>query len=366
MAVKAMLKTCFSSMAFLVAAALLEGCGVRAAPDARTEPPLVRLAQVGQPIPALMSFSGIVSAKVQSDLGFRVAGKVTARLVDTGQAVRRGQPLMQIDRTNFALATLAQAAAVDAARARATQARADEARYRDLVAAGAVSAMTYDQAKASADAAEALLAAAEAQVKVTQNETGYSVLMADADGIVVQALAEPGQVVAAGQTVVRLAHDGPREATVYLPETLRPSIGSRAKAVVFGTQVQSGATLRQLSHSADALTRTFDARYVLDESAGSVPLGATVTLLIPAGEKTALLQIPLSALFDDGRGPGVWILNASASTVAWHAVEVTSVSEETAAVADGIKPGESFVALGAHQLHEGEKVRVTLLADNAP
>lgn len=347
------------------AALLLTACGVQAAPDARLEPPLVRIATVGSPQPRDDSFTGIVSARVQSDLGFRLPGKVVERMVDTGQRVKRNQPLMRIDRTNYALAITVQGAAVDAARARALEASADEVRYRDLVAAGAIAAITYDQSKSAADAAKAALAAAQAQAKVAENEAGYTLLVADADGIVLQTLAEPGQVVSAGQTVVRLAHQGPREATINLPETLRPAIGSTVRASVFGSDAQATATLRQLSHAADPLTRTFDARYVLDESAGTVPLGATVTIHVPSARDTSEFEVPLSALFDNGNGPGVWKLDRTASTVAWQAVNIGSIGEESASITSGLKPGDRFVALGAHQLHQGERIRTAMLLGSA-
>ncbi|MEC3909163.1 efflux RND transporter periplasmic adaptor subunit [Sphingobium sp. CR2-8] len=199
----------------------LAGCD-RAESDPRTQPPLVRVATSSLASAATREFTGIVAARVQSDLGFRVGGKVIERLVDAGQVVRRGQPLMRIDLTDLALATRASQGTVEAARARALQTAADEKRYRDLVGAGAVSASAYDQAKAAADLARAQLTAAQAQANVTRNETNYGVLLADADGTVVETLAEPGQVVAAGQTVVRVARSGPREALVQLPETVRP------------------------------------------------------------------------------------------------------------------------------------------------
>jgi RND family efflux transporter MFP subunit len=361
--------TCLRLVSLLISvgstALVLTACGAKASPDARVEPPLVRIATVGAARPPDESFTGIVSARVQSDLGFRVPGKIVERMVDTGQRVKRNQALMRIDPTDYALAITAQAAAVDAARARAVQTSADEARYRDLVSAGAIAAITYDQSKSAADAAQATLAAAQAQLHVAENEAGYALLVADADGIVLQTLAEPGQVVSAGQTVVRLVHQGPREATIDLPETLRPAIGSTARAIVFGSDVQATATLRQLSHAADPLTRTFDARYVLDESAGTVPLGATVTIQVPNTRATAALEVPLSALFDNGSGPGVWKLDRLASTVAWHAVTVGGIGEESATITSGLEPGDSFVALGAHQLHQGEKIRTAALLGSA-
>jgi RND family efflux transporter MFP subunit len=357
---------CFPrALSFVLFTLLLCACGHEAPVDARLQTRLVRVAQVGNATAPERSYTGVISARVQSDLGFRIPGKITERLVDTGQLVKRGQPLMRIDRTDYALAILAQTGSVDAARARAVQTSADEARYRDLVSAGAISAITYDQSKAAADAAKAQLEAAEAQVKVSQNQAGYSTLLADDDGVVVQTLAEPGQVVAAGQTVVRLAHAGPREATINLPETLRPTIGSVSVATVFGTDKRGGAKLRQLSHAADPTTRTFEARYVLDESFAQVPLGTTVTIHVADQTSVNSVQIPLSAILDNGQGPGVWIIDPQASTVSWHRVTLGSVGEETVGVTSGLSPTDRFVSLGAHQLNQGEKVRIAALPGSA-
>src|SRR6185436_8222871 len=163
--------------------------------------PLVRVVAVKKTTSSERSFTGVVAARVQSDLGFRVSGKVLERLVDAGQSVKRDQPLMRIDPVDLKLAMRAQAESVAAARAFARQTAEDEARYRDLVAGGAVSASAYDKVKAAAESARAQLNAAEAQADVSRNEASYAVLSADADGVVVDTLAEPGQVVAAGQVV---------------------------------------------------------------------------------------------------------------------------------------------------------------------
>ncbi len=341
-----------------VGSLLLAGCG-RSEADPRIEPPLVRTATLGTPEAAERGYSGIISARVQSDLGFRVPGKVTERLVDTGQTVHKGQPLMRIDRTDLALASTASAGTVEAARARAVQTAADEKRFRDLVSAGAISASAYDQAKAAADAAEAQLRAAVAQAGVTRNEAGYSVLVADADGVVVATLAEPGQVVTAGQAVVRLAHAGPREASINLPETLRPAIGSAARASIFESGIAGTARLRQLSDAADPTTRTFEARYVLEGPAAAAPLGATVSIHVPVSGQATATRVPLSAVYDKGQGPGIWTVAGSPQPkVHWTPVTLADIGDEDAALTGGLRLGERFVALGAHMLHEGEAVRL--------
>lgn len=339
----------------------LAACGGKTQPDPRSEAPLVRAATVQGANSASRSFTGIVAARVQSDLGFRVSGKVLERLVDTGQTVKRGQPLMRIDPVDLKLAVNAQQQAAAAARAQAKQTAADETRYRNLLGTGAISASAYDQAKAAADAARAQLRAAEAQAEVARNASGYAELMADGDGIVMETLAEPGQVVSAGQAVVRVAHAGPREAVIQLPETLRPAIGSAGRATLFGNGAVAVPTrLRQLSDAADRLTRTFEARYVLEGELANAPLGATVTIQVADGHSAEQgdLQVPIGALFDAGKGPGVWVINGNPAKVAWRPVTVQRVSDEGASIAGRLKPGERIVALGAHLLREGQQVRI--------
>ena len=346
----------------------LAACGDKPAADARTAAPLVETVLVQGAPAAARSFTGVVGARVQSDLGFRVPGKVVQRLVDVGQAVHRGQPLMRIDPIDLGLQARAQAEAVTAARARARQAADDEARYRDLVAEGAVSASAYEQLKAAADSARAQLSAAEAQYDVARNAAGYALLVADADGVVVDTLAEPGQVVAAGQPVVRLAHAGPREAVVQLPETMRPRLGSQAQATLYGGQAAGVARLRQLADAADRLTRTYEAKYVLDGPLADAPLGATVTLRLDGDGKTdalkagalqaGALQVPAAAVLDAGKGSGVWTVAGDPAKVTWRKVDVLALGDDMARVTGQLKPGERVVALGTHLLHEGDAVRV--------
>ncbi|MDO6386761.1 efflux RND transporter periplasmic adaptor subunit [Uliginosibacterium sp. 31-12] len=348
----------------------LVACGEQAPADPRTGQPLVRAAIAREAGAASRSFTGTVAARVQSDLGFRVPGKVLERLVDAGQSVKRGQPLMRIDPVDLKLAVQAQQEAVAAARARALQTAEDEARYRDLRGTGAISASAYDQVKAAADAAKAQLSAAEAQADVARNASRYTELLADGDGVVMETLAEPGQVVSAGQAVVRLAHAGRREAVIQLPETLRPTIGSVAQATLFGKEGTAvPARLRQLSSSADRLTRTFEARYVLEGELSNAPLGSTVAIQIPeessskqGSRQAAGLHVPIAALFDPGKGPGVWVIQGEPAKVSWRPVAVQRIDDAGAYVSGPLKQGERIVALGTHLLREGEEVRIAGLA----
>ena len=354
---------------FCVMPFVLVACGEPTPADPRSAAPLVRVATVKAATTAPRAFTGTVAARVESDLGFRVAGKVLERLVDTGQTVKRGQALMRLDPVDLKLAANAQREAVTAARARAQQAGDDEARYRRLRGTGAISASAYDQYKAAADAAKAQLSAARAQAEVAVNATTYTELLADADGVVMDTLVEPGQVVSAGQVVVRVAHAGPREAVIQLPETLRPVLGSAAQATLFGTPGVGVATqLRQLSDVADQQTRTFEARYVLEGELANAPLGSTITLQIadtlsrvPAGS----LYVPIGALYDAGNGPGVWVVSGEPAQVHWQAVVVEHLDEAGASVSSPLKSGERIVALGAHLLREGQQVRMPAQGDIA-
>jgi RND family efflux transporter MFP subunit len=265
---------------------------------------------------------------------------------------------MHLDPTDLELALAAREKAVAAARALTVRAAADEARHRQLRKSGWSTQQRYDEVKAALDAANAQLEAAEAEAEVARNEVSYALLLADADGTVVDTLAEPGQVVAAGQTVVKLAHVGPREATVNLPETVRPAIGSPAEVRLYGSSPgTSPARLRQLSDAADPATRTYEARYVLEGEAARAPLGATVTVRVATSEAGEAAEVPIGALYYDGKSTGLWVLDPANSSVSFHAVQVNRLAAETAVVV-GVSVGERVVALGAHLLHEGERVRV--------
>ena len=325
--------------------------------DPRQEPPMVRLVTASRVSGSERGFTGTIGARVESNLGFRVAGKIVERLVNVGEQVKSGQPLMRIDETDLRLALTAKRNAVAAARATVVQTDADERRYANLMNDGWTSKQRYEQAKAASDTAKAQLAAAEADAEVAENQATYSLLVADADGTVTQTLGEPGQVVAAGQAVVRLAQSGPREAVVSLPETMRPAIGSLAEASLYGSDGRRfTGHLRQLSDSADPQTRTYEARYVLDGEAAAAPLGATVTIRLASQDHLPEVQVPLGAVLDDGRTTGVWVFDSATSTVRLQPVKLLRVTSETAVIS-GSKSGDQIVSLGAHLLHDGARVK---------
>jgi RND family efflux transporter MFP subunit len=265
---------------------------------------------------------------------------------------------MRIDPKDLGLALQAQEQAVAAAKARTQQTSQEESRYRELVAKGAVSKSAYDKVKADAESAKAELNAALAQADVARNQTSYAALFADADGVVVETLAEPGQFVAAGQVVVRVAHAGRREAIIELPETVRPAIGSTGRATLYGSGQIGSAQLRQLSDAANRQTRTFEARYVLAGPLADAPLGSTISIQLSDGPLDRALQVPIGAIFDSGKGSGVWLVEGDTPRVTWRAVKIARLSDEAAIVVGNLKAGDRIVALGAHLLREGEPVRL--------
>jgi len=325
-----------------------------------SEPPLVQTVAVAPAIAGVARYTGVIRARTESNLGFRVGGKIFERLVDPGDHVRLGQPLMRLDRTDFTLALNAARASVEAARAQMIKAKADEERSRKLVGDGWTSKQTYDQNKAAADAAIAQFANAEAQASQIANQAGYSELQADADGVVMEVPTEPGQVVAAGQTVIKLARDGAREAEVFLPEASRHLARGAASATLYAEgETTYPARLRELSATADPATRTYRARYILSGGGEDAPLGATVTLRLKPTEagRTASVDVPLGALFDVGQGTAVWKVDAETKTVSPQPVSLGRISEEGAEVVTGLNPGDRIVALGAHLLRAGQTVR---------
>ncbi len=344
----------------LTAALLITGCTKPPVEDPRLQPPTVAVCHAKPAQSTQRTFTGIVDARVVSSLGFRVGGKILERSVSVGQHVRKGQRLMRLDAVDLQLSVAAQEANVVAARARYTQAKADKARADGLVETGAVSRQEYDLTRASLDSSKALLEAAEAQAKATDNSSGYAELLADDDGVIVKTMGEPGQVVSAGQMVIQVAQDGPREALIHLPEGLRPDLGSAATAQLYGHNTPAyAAELRELSDAADPTSRTFEARYVLDGDAAQSPLGSTVmvTIATPQAPGNLPLSLPIGAVHDSGTGPGVWIVDETA-TVKFRPVKVDRIGRDEAILTSGLKPDETVVALGAHLLHEGQSIRI--------
>lgn len=331
-------------------------------PVQTTPPRLVRSITVISAQGDALEYTGVIHARTESDLGFRVSGKIIEKLVKAGDHVKRGQALMRLDPTDLRLAANAAQAAVEAARAQNKRAVADEMRQRELVAIKAVSVQEYEQAKSAADATTAQLNSAIASARQVENQAGYAVLRAGADGVIMEIPADVGQVVGAGNVVVRLAHDGAREAVVNLAEGNVQRANSTATASLYADPGRTfPATLRELSATADPATRTYQARFRLRGTGENAPLGATVTIHLDgdrAKGAVQLYEVPVGALYDGGTGTSVWVIDPVTSSVSRRPVEVAKLGSETALVGKGLKPGERILALGAHLVKEGERVKI--------
>ncbi|MBK5411826.1 efflux RND transporter periplasmic adaptor subunit [Pseudomonas sp. TH34] len=339
--------------------AVLSGCNNKADPVAEAPLPRPVLAAKVEAAGSQQSaYTGVVAARTESDLGFRVSGKVIERKVDPGQHVSRGDTLLVLDIGDFELALRSAKNRVNAAQAQLRQRRDDESRYQRLANTGAVSRQIFDQSATNLRVAEAELASAQSDASQIENRRTYSVLRADSDGIITDVRVDRGQVVAEGQVVARLAHDGAREAIVNLPENQRGQASQKALAFPFGAPEQAvTATLRELSASADPTTRTYRARYVLHGPVDRFALGSTITVRLQGDGQAQQTRVPIGALQDAGKGTGVWLIGAD-DKVSFAPVNVASLGQEDALLDSGVSPGQVVVALGAHLLHSGDAVRL--------
>ncbi|RMH86599.1 efflux RND transporter periplasmic adaptor subunit [Pseudomonas sp. AOB-7] len=345
------------SLPLILSLALVAGCHSQADTSAPALQPRNVLTTTAQAATSGTSlYTGVVAARTTSDLGFRVGGKVVERRVDPGSPVARGDVLLVLDNVDFQLALRAARNRVAAAQAELRQARDDEARYRRLSHTGAISRQRFEQAATRLRVAEAAHAAASSEAAQVENRQHYSTLIADADGVVTEVLADRGQVVGEGQVVVRLAHAGAREAVIDLPETQRVLASQPAQAIPYGQETPLPATLRELSASADPVTRTFRARYTLAGDNADLALGSTVTLHLGSAAQARQVRVPLGALLDKGQATGVWVIGAD-SRVTLRTVKVLRLGQEHALLEGDLAPGERIVALGAQLLNAGDSVR---------
>lgn len=323
---------------------LLAACGEKAAPAADAAPRIVKAMKLGAgEAAALDRYSGEVRARHETAPGFRVGGKLVARLVDAGAQVKAGQPLARLDPADQQLAA-AQADA-NSALAAAELKRTQELRQKNFIS------------QAALDAKETAAQVAAAQARLAHNQAGYTTLVADAPGVIAAVLAEPGQVVAAGQAVFRLARDGEREVAIAVPENRVGGlkVGDAASVTLWAGKEFTGR-LRELSPAADPATRTFAARITVIDAPADLPLGLTATVRFTRAE-AARLVVPLSALLQQGEKTSVWVIGAD-GTLAARPIDVERYDDAGAVVKSGLQEGETIAAAGAFKLVAGEKVRI--------
>lgn len=344
----------------LAAALLLAACSRPAPPEEPVRS--VKLLAVG--VGALQSsleYSGEVRARVESRLGFRVAGKIVQRQAELGQRVRAGQVLAQLDPRDYQLAAEAARAQVASATTQRDLAAADLKRYQALKDQNFISGAELERREASVKAAQATLDQARAQLASQGNQAGYTTLVADVSGVVTGVDAEPGQVVAAGTPVVRIAQDGPRDVVFNVPEDKVGQIAAGSEVAVRGWagSASMAGHVREVAASADAATRTFQVKVSID-GADAPALGSTVYVTPKALSHAGIpaITLPTSALRQEGQATAVWVYDAASSTVKSQVVQIATADGNEAVVASGLAPGMQVVATGVHVLSPGQKVVV--------
>ena len=345
-------------LAALVAALLLAACSAETAPAPRAERPVQVQSVAYQAEEAARDFVGVVRARYETDLGFRVGGKMVARLVNVGDRVHAGDVVARLDPEDLRLQVESADAELGAATTNLTQISADFERYETLKARGYASIADFDRKTAAKGEAESRLARARRALDLARNQLEYSELKAGADGVITATLAEPGQVVALGQPVVKLAHRGEKEAVVALPENWLAKARNASATVTLWSDKghRYSARLRELSPQADQATRTYAARFTIVDPDDSVALGMTATVsLKPAGE-AMVAKLPLSAVLSRGSGASVYVVNAGGE-LTLRPVTVASFNEDDALITGGVSAGEKVVTLGVQKLEPGLKVR---------
>jgi RND family efflux transporter MFP subunit len=344
----------------LIGAALtLVGCGKKSEPAPEVRP--VRLLQLSQHTgKTAFEFSGDVRPRVESRLGFRVGGKIAARLVDVGAAVRKGQPLARLDPTDLSLAEAGSRAQYDAARTDRDLAASDLKRYNELFAKGFISAAEQHRRQATFDAAESRLKQAAAGLRSQANQTAYAVLLADADGVVTAVDAEVGQVVTPGQAVIRVAQTAEKEVAIGLPED-QVDLLRGITDVTVRTWADPGralpARVREIAAAADPVTRTYATRVSVPNPPADLKLGMTAVVTFVRTGAAPALRVPLTALLQEQGRNQVWVYDPVAGTVRPVQVTLGDPVGNEIEVRQGLAPGQTIVTAGVHLLKPGQKVR---------
>jgi RND family efflux transporter MFP subunit len=306
-------------------------------------------------------FAGEVRARVESRLGFRVAGKLTQRFAEPGQHVKVGQLLAQLDPQDYKLAADAATAQLSAAATNRDLAAADFKRFKELKDQNFISGAELERRDTTLKAAQAQWEQAQAQLTGQANQASYTRLLADVSGLVTAVEAEPGQVLAAGTPVLRIAQDGPRDVVFSVPEdrvaelktgsvvTLRPWSGSLALP----------GAVREVAASADPVTRTFSVKVALD-SKHDLPLGSTVAVLPTAFDRSGIdvIKLPTSALLQSAKSAAVWVLDPASMTIRLQPVQIASADGNDVVLAAGLQTGMLVVSAGVHVLSPGQKVSI--------
>ncbi len=308
-----------------------------------------------------LEYAAEVRPRTESRLGFRVNGKLLRRMVDVGQHVSAGQPLAQLDAQDYKLSVDAAKAQFAAAVANRDLAASDFKRFKDLRDQNFISAAELERRDVALKAAQSQVDQAQAQLSAQGNQSAYTTLVADAAGVVTSADAEPGQVLAAGTPVVRIAQDGARDVVFSVPEdkVSQVKLGSDVEVHMWSGNAVYQGKVREVSASADPVTRTFAIKVGL-VSADVLPLGTTVSVVPRALDRSgpAVIKLPTSALQHDGKSVAVWVLDRTSMTVRLQPIVIATADGNEVVIQTGLQPGMEVVVAGVHVLSPGQKVTV--------
>lgn len=312
------------------------------------------------PITPERSFVASIRPRYESDLGFRISGKVARRIVDNGARVKEGDALAVLDDSDLKLQREQAAAELGAAKGALAQAQAEMKRVQDLRGAGWSTESTADARRAALEEARGRLTRAERALSLAENALTYAALRADADGVVTATLIEAGQVVAAGAPAIRVARTAEREALVAIPEAMidRVRNGRATVALWSAPDRVYEATLRELSPAADAATRTYAARFTVKGAGDEAQWGMTATVAIAEKDNPRVARLPLSALVNEGQGPMLYVVDKDAGSLTKKPVKVLRFDAQEVLVQSGVEEGELVVSLGVQKLDPAQKVRV--------
>jgi len=346
----------------LLAALLAAGVGCSEKPPPAPEPRLVYAVRASLGSAASdIGYSGEVRARYETNLSFRVPGKIVTRNVEVGSLVKQGEVLARLDREDQQLNTRSAQSQLAAAQSEYEQSKAELERYTDLYQKQFISKAEFDRHENTYNVAKARLEQAQAQLAVTRNQTGYTDLAADHAGVVTAILIEVGQVVAAGQPVMKLARTEEREVDISVPENRLAELNA-TRRIDIALWANPGkiydGRLRELSPSADPVTRTYAARISVRNPDAAMKLGMTATVYLHAVQHAAAILLPATALYQQNGAAAVWIVDPASSQVKLVPVQIGAYVEDRVAVLAGVNPGDLVVRAGVHKLFAGEKVRV--------
>jgi membrane fusion protein, multidrug efflux system len=342
-------------------AVLMAGCKSEAVSQDEAVRPVKVATVVSAQRDRTFTYSGVVRPRVESNIGFRVAGKVVERLVNVGDRIEVGQVIARLDDTDLTLAEQSAKAAVAAARSRRDVASDNLDRAKILLPKEIISQAAYDTRRNELDAAAAALESAEAQLRQAANAVGYAGLRADKAGIVTGVTAEPGQVVGAGQVVVTLAVTGETEIALAVPEQDAGHLllGQSAKVTLWaGPRLSIGGRIREIAGQADPLSRTYAVRIAVEGAPQDMRLGMTATVALAITDDAAPLVVPITALTEADGGTVAFVVDRASKVVRMTAVTVGGVAEDGARIADGLQVGDMVVTAGVQFLRDGMRIRL--------